>query len=180
MTKKQVKSHLEEYLKSYNIPYRYLNDSGKIQSIETLDTMYLWYDLKSVGGIEEDVHFCSDYLYIRSYFSQQVSERIATFGYKDKLLDIINHINANVDFDHLISTPRLALSTDGAYDVFLSASIKYDIYELGLVECCQFISAYMPEFMEKIAPYILSLVYEQTHDTACLKSDIDRKIREEW
>ena len=127
MNKKQVKSHLEEYLKSYNIPYRYLNDSGKIQSIENLDTMYLCFD-KSVVGIEEDVHFCADYLYIRSYFSQQVSERIATYRYKDKLLYIINHINANVDFDHLISTPRLALSTDGGYDVFLSAAIKYEIY----------------------------------------------------
>ena len=180
MNKREVKLYIESYLKSYHIPYRPLNNNGNICSIEDINTLYLFFNLHSIGGVEEDLNFYSDSIYIRSYFSKEVADMACSYSNKSALLTLINHINANVQFNHLISVPRLYLSTDGHNDIALSCSIPYDVFSIGPIECCEFITGYMPEFIEKIAPYIIFLVSNRIADVNELTAAIDRRIEEGW
>jgi hypothetical protein len=72
----------------------------------------MWFNVNSVGGAEVDVHFRENSLFIRGYYSEQMADLVKESNNKHELLRLLNYINCNVEFGHIISTPRVYLSTD--------------------------------------------------------------------
>lgn len=136
----------------------------------------MWFDLKSIGGAEVDVHFRKEDIFVRGYYSAQLAEIIKASDHKQDLLHLLNYINCNVEFSHVVSTPRIYLSTDGAWDVVISATINNDVFSLAPVDCCQFITGYCPEFIEKFFIYIYMVIKGMAPAESCEKMIEERII----
>jgi len=158
MNKLKVRAHILDYLRRHNINNCLINDNNKIKLVNDLDTICISYNVNIPGGVESDIHLYAEDMHIRAYYSQQVAEACKNSCNKEYLLNIINFINANVFFDSLY-TPRLYLSTDGYYDIAITAVIPYDFFELAPIETCEYITAYCPEFLEKFAFPIIGLIH---------------------
>lgn len=96
---------------------------------------------------------------------------------------VLNYINSRVFLrcgdpsglyrPHLLYTPRIYLAGDGTDDIVIITVINYDFYEVAPLETLDYITAFCPEYLDKLtAPIFLTLSGRLTvHEAAVL---IDR------
>ena len=78
MTKNEAKKRFIEYLTTEHISYNMLNETGKVASLEDIDTIYLSCNIEDVTGgrIETSVRFMEEHCYCQSYFCQPVANYV--------------------------------------------------------------------------------------------------------
>ena len=52
---------------------------------------------------------------------------------------------------NMLYTPRVYLTEDQCYDVTITTIINYDFWEVAPIETCDYMTAYCPELLDKLA-----------------------------
>lgn len=61
-------------------------------------------------------------------------------------------------FPHHLHTPRFYLTEDGGYDLTSTTVIDYDYFEVAPLETEDFITAALPELLDKLSIPVFSLI----------------------
>lgn len=158
MNKREATTWLIEMLKQSGVRYRFINPHKRPMRDVDLDQVYLFYNITAPGGIESDITLGDDDMWVRTYYSGMVSQKLKESGRTREVTEVINHINANVFFEGLY-TPRLYLSTDGHCDVTVVTEIPYLFAEAAPEETFEYLTCLLPEMMELFAPSIVGVIY---------------------
>ncbi len=166
------------YLKSHNIRFEISFEDGTICVVTELKA----HDAPN-HRVEASVYFFSECMEVRAYYSALCAEIIRGSSHIDNLMRVLNYINSRVFLrcgdpsglyrPHLLYTPRIYLAGDGTDDIVIITVINYDFYEVAPLETLDYITAFCPEYLDKLtAPIFLTLSGRLTvHEAAVL---IDR------
>lgn len=152
------------YLKKLNIPYE-VNESG-----EDVCYNFIFKEENVPGGyLEGCVWFFQKDAEVRVYYNELGAAWCRDSSHKDELLRLLNFINARVflscrDFSNgsdnanLLHTPRIYLTEDDEFDITITTIINYRFWEASQDETNDYITAYCPELLDKLALFIFGVL----------------------
>lgn len=128
MTKTEAKTRFVDYLTAEHIPYRLLNEEGRVLPLEAIDTIYLSCPVEDVIGkyIETSVRFMDEHCYCQSYYCQPLAD---TEDKAIKAARMCNCMNMHLQWDcnSLFDHNYYCNEEDG--DVFNGCLIRYELME---------------------------------------------------
>ncbi len=145
------------YLKRNNIPYVEDTDGGKPRftfSFRVADT--------PGEAVESCIWFYEDCAEVRTYYSAEGAMICRKSTYRNRLLALLNYINARVFLacsdggsglyaPQMLYTPRMYMTEDGCYDITITTIINFEFWNKAPLETADYITAYCPELLEKLA-----------------------------
>ncbi len=133
MTKNEAKKRFIEYLKTEQISYKLLNETGKLAPLEDVDTIYLSCIIVDVigGRIETSVKFMEAHCYCQSYYCQPVTD---TEEKAIKAARMVNYMNLHLAWDcnTLFEHNYFYNEEDG--DIFNGCLIRYELLDTYFYE----------------------------------------------
>lgn len=138
--------------------------------------------------IEACIWFYEDAMEARCYYSALGADICRKSAQINGLLRLLNFINARVFLrccdggrmlysPHILYTPRIYLTANGCFDITITTIIPYDFLDLAPPETLDYITAYCPELLDRLAPPIYRvLLGKETVEGAI--SYIEREILE--
>ncbi len=166
MDKKIAKQKICSYLKEHGIKYIDHFDGEE----RCIMMVYQNQEFAPDNVIESCVYFFDTCMEVRVYFNENASSWIARSNQKLELYRLLNFLNARVwprvqdglcgelyQPRHLHS-PRFYLTEDGGNDLTCTTVIDYDFYELAPLETGDYMTAALPELMNKLSLPIFFLV----------------------
>lgn len=167
MAQKDAIKKLTDYFKVHNIDYETSVDNGCMQFVMS-------YDAENAPGryIESCIWFYEDAAEARVYYNAMGAEICGKSEHITGLLRLLNFINARVFLScsdgygklyepHMLYTPRIYLTEDGLHDISITTMINYDFWEVAPVETADYLTAYCPELINRLAPAIFGVLLGQ-------------------
>lgn len=118
--------------------------------------------------VESCVYFHADCMEARAYYAEFGSDICKNRTHQADLYRLLNYINATVwprvsdGFagyrTPYLHTPRIYITEDGYYDITATSMISYDFYEIMTVLTADYITASIPELMDKLSPAIFGVL----------------------
>ena len=69
----------------------------------------------------------------------------------------------------MLYTPRMYLTVDGFYDIAITTIINYDFWEVAPIETADYMTAYCPELLDRLALPVFGVLLGQiTSDEAVM------------
>ena len=164
MTGNDAIKKLDAYLKNYNIYHQKDFDQGCRRFTMVYDSP------ASPGGFVESCiwFFPRDHAEVGVYYNEEGAEICKASENRDDLMWLINYINGYVFLKcqdpngmygpSTLYTPRLFMSCDGGYDIVIKTMINYDFWELANIETLDYMTAYCPELLDRLAPAIFGVL----------------------
>lgn len=155
--------YLERYLENHNIRYARSKGNGCIQV-----AMIYAENNAPRGYVESNIWFYeNDYAEARCYYNAAAA--ICRNGnHRNDLLRLLNFINARAFLScgapygmyepRMLYNPRIYLTEDDGYDIAITTVINYDFWELAPLETNDYLTAYCPEFLGRLAPPIFGVL----------------------
>lgn len=173
MTQKEVIKKFADYLIRHNIRHMISRDNGCVQ-------FTMKYRAENAPGryVESCIWFYdNDSAEARCYYSAIGAEICQKSEYRNRLLRLLNYINASVFLcctdgrvlyePHMLYTPRMYMTEDGYYDLTITTIINYDFWAVAPLETADYLTAYCPELLDKLAmPIFGVLLGELSEDEA--------------
>lgn len=166
MTKTEAVKKFTEYLKSHNINHEKDFENGTVRY-----TMEYMAENAPEKYVESCVWFYKDDAEVRVYYNQAGTDICKASKHRNSLLELLNFINARVFLNcsdwnglyksHMIYTPRMYLTVDGFYDITITTIINYDFWEIAPIETADYMTAYCPELLDKLAILIFNVLKGQ-------------------
>lgn len=169
MNRIDAKNRLCAYLKRNNISFRDDIDNGAAR----ITMLYSGYYNCPDKVVESCVWFYENEMEVRVYFNETGSIICKQSDHIDRILRLLNFVNAQVwpgtedGMERLLykpnhlHTPRLYMTEDGLYDITLTSVIAYDFYAVAPLETEDYITACCPELLDKISPAIFGVLLGQ-------------------
>lgn len=166
MTDIEAYDKISYYLRSHFIEFHEkVNENAK-----QLTIVYTGYRNCPNSVIESSIFFDVNCLECRVYYTELGSFICKNSFNKVDLYRLLNYINANIwpcSYDgcngslyqptHLY-TPRFHVTEDEYYDITATSIIPYDFYEIAPLETEDYMTACIPELMNKLSPAIFGLL----------------------
>lgn len=119
--------------------------------------------------VESCIWFFDDAAEARVYYSSLGAQICKNSNHKDKLLRLLNYINATVFLNcsdgerglynpHMLYTPRIYVTEDGCFDIVITTIINYDFWKVAPVETADYLTAYCPELLDKLTAPIYGVL----------------------
>lgn len=175
---------LESYLRSCAVPYKKDIDLGVARF-----TFVFMCENAPGGFIEGCIWFFDKVAETRVYYNQMGADICRKSECRQDLLRLLNFINARVFMElndggnrwydpQILYTPRMYLTEDDGYDISITTMLNYRFWKMAETETDDYITAYQPELLDKLAPFVFGLLKgELTADDAIL--GIERVILNE-
>ena len=61
----------------------------------------------------------------------------------------------------MLYTPRMYLTVDGFYDITITTIINYDFWEVAPIETADYMTAYCPELLDRLALPVFGVLLGQ-------------------
>lgn len=154
----------ESYLKGGSIPYRKDIDPGVIR----FKVVFMCEN--APGGFTEGcVSFFDKAAEARLHYNQMGADICRKSKGRQDLLRLLNFINAGVFMElsdggnrwydpQTLYTPRIYLTEDEDYDICVSTMLNYSFWKMAELETNDYITAYQPELLDKLAPFIFGVL----------------------
>ena len=153
------------YLKSHFI--KHCEDT--FENTKRLTMPYTGYANCPGMALESCIYFHFDCMECRVYFSELASDICKNSTHQADLHRLLNYINATVwprvsdGFEGeyrtpYLHTPRIYITEDGYYDITATSMISYDFYEISPIITADYITACIPELMDKLSPAIFGVL----------------------
>lgn len=105
--------------------------------------------------------------------------------YKEEFFRLLNYINARVFLGcyselsgtSLLYTPRIYMTEDDCFDITMTTLIPYDFWEVAPAETMDYITAYCPELLDKLAPVIFGVLLGEISISNAIKYLEDEVIK---
>lgn len=164
MTKNEAKERFIEYLTTEHISYKLLNETGRVASLEDVDTIYLSCNNQYVigGRIETSVRFMEEHCYCQSYFCQPVA---FTEEKAIKAARMVNYMNLHLAWDcnTLFDHNYYCSEEDG--DVLNGCLIRYELFDEYFYETMNHILNYtVQQIVDVCIPVIFHLEGKYTYE----------------
>ena len=155
---------MESYLKSLAIPYKKDIDLGVTK------ITFIFLCENAPGGFTEGcIWFFDVAAEARVYYNEMGSDICRKSEYRQELLRLLNFINARVFMElsdggnrwydpRILHTPRIYLTEDDGYDICITTMINYGFWRTAEVETNDYLTAYKPELLDKLAPFIFGVL----------------------
>ncbi|HHU17131.1 MAG TPA: hypothetical protein GXZ70_02730 [Clostridiales bacterium] len=183
MNKTVAKAKFVSYLKEHGIKY-----SERLRDGDACILMvFNGYKSCPNEALEASIYFFETCMEARVYYTETASSWIDKAENLADLYRLLNFINACVwpcaqdgiggelYYPHHLHTPRFYITEDGGNDLTSTTVIDYDYYEVAPLETEDFITAALPELMDKLSiPFFFLLLNRMTVDQAIhyIKSEI--------
>lgn len=170
MTKADARKRIIDHLKTYNIHYHLLNDSGKpLIDVQDL-TIYIRFHVEEAPDhlAECSIWLYEDALEVRGYYSENAASWVSKYKHHiPDVLRVINYMNTRVFLGNLLFTPRLYLTVDEKPEFAITTIIPYGFFETAKLETLEYVTCYYPEFLGKASfPLFLTLLGDITSEMA--------------
>ena len=164
MTKNEATRRFTDYLTSEHIQYRLLNETGKVVSLEDVDTIYLSCIIQDVigGRIETSIRFMEEHCYCQAYFCQPVA---VTEEKAIKAARMVNYMNLHLAWDcnTLFEHNYFYNEEDG--DIFNGCLIRYELLDAYFYETMDHILNYsVQQIADVCIPVIFHLEGKYTYE----------------
>lgn len=166
MSKRDTMRTFTDYLRTHNISHELSIDNGT-QEI----TIEYHGESAPDKRIESCIWFYKDDAEVRAYYSALGAEICSKSEHRDKLLQVLNFINARVFLNcgnpgglyepHMLYTPRIYMTEDGNFDITITTIVNYDIWAFAPVETADYITKYCPELLEIFSRAIFGVLLGQ-------------------
>ncbi len=167
MNKNEAYNKMTYYLETHFIKF----SEDVYEGTERLLTMtYNGYVNCPNMALESCVYFHSDCMECRTYYTELGSDICKDSAHQADLYRLLNYINATIwpttcdgsdgnlyQPSHLYS-PRIYVSEDDCYDIMSTTVIPYDFYEIAPLETEDYMTACIPELMDKLSPAIFGVL----------------------
>ncbi|MCR5389545.1 MAG: hypothetical protein K6E77_02180 [Lachnospiraceae bacterium] len=166
---------LESYLRSCAVPYKKDIDLGVTRFT------FIFMCENAPGGFTEGcIWFFDKAAETRVYYNQMGADICRKSECRRDLLRLLNFINARVFMElndggnrwydpQILYTPRMYLTEDDGYDISITTMLNYRFWKMAETETDDYITAYQPELLDKLAPFIFGVLRgELTTDEAIL------------
>lgn len=187
MTNKEAKRRVISYLKERGIKCQEYLSEGSSCVVIVLDG----YENCPDQMLECSMVFFNTGMENRCYFTENaaswISERKENLSNIYRLLNFINArvwpsihdgIGGNLYVTHYLNTPRFYITEDHHYDLTATSVINYDILEMAPLETMDYITAALPELMNRLSiPLFLVLLGKLTPEEGIVQ--IKKEILEE-
>lgn len=160
----EVIKNFTDYLKLHNIPHVTDIDNG-------CPRFTMVYDAKNAPNhsVESCIWFYDhDVAEARCYYTAMGAAICKDSEHKDGLLRLLNFINARVFLDsgdgsglyepHMLYNPRIYMTEDDCFDITITTMINYDFWEIAPVETADYLTAYCPELLDRLAPSVFGVL----------------------
>lgn len=152
------------YLKSH-----FIKHEDTFENAKRLTMAYKGYANCPNMALESCIFFHSDCMECRVYYTELGSDICKNSIHRADLYRLLNYINATVwprvsdGFAGqyrapYLHTPRIYVTEDGYYDITATSMIPYDFYEIMTVLTADYITASIPELMDKLSPAIFGVL----------------------
>ena len=162
----EVYNDIKYYLKRHF--FKYYEET--FENTKRLITAYSGYANCPNMALESCIYFHSDCIECRVYYTELGAFICKKSTHQADLYRLLNYINANVfpctcdgtdgEFyppSHLY-TPRIYITEDDCYDITANTIIPYDFYEIAPLETADYMTACIPELMNKLSPAIFGVL----------------------
>ena len=187
MTKKEAKAKLISYLKKRNINFHECLSDGESCILMALPG----YENCPNSALECSIYFFKTCMECRVYYTENaahwISERADNLNDIYRLLNFIqarvwpftqDGVGGELYSAHHLNTPRFYITEDGHNDLTSTTVIDYDIFEMAPIETADYITAALPELMDKLStPLFFVLLSKMTPEEGIVY--IKREILEE-
>ena len=166
MTNIEAYDKIIYYLKSHFIKF-HENVNGNAKQLTIVYTGYL--NCPNCI-IESSIYFDVNCMECRVYYTELGSFICKNSFNKVDLYRLLNYINATIwpcTYDgcngslyqptHLY-TPRIHVTEDECYDITATTIIHYDFFELAPLETADYMTASIPDLMNKLSPAIFGIL----------------------
>ena len=155
---------LERYLRDFSIPYKKDIDLGAVR------VKFVFMCENAPGGFTEGcIRLFDKAAEARVYYNQMGAEICNKSKCRQDLLRLLNYINARVFMElsdggdrwydpQILYTPRMYLTEDEGYDISITTMINYRFWRMAEMETDDYIMAYQPELLDKLAPFIFGIL----------------------
>ena len=167
MDKRGAIEKFSKYLKSYNIKVLKDLDLGTVRF--TME--YLGFEKSPGKTIESCIWWYDEAAEVRVYFNEIGAKFCKEHPQNyNELYRFLNFINARIwvqgsDFSggslyksSNLYNPRIYMSEDGCYDITMTFTLPYDFYEVAPLESEDFITATLPDLLNRLSPTIFSVI----------------------
>lgn len=165
MTKNEVYDIITYYLKAHCIKFH----EDVYENTKRITMAYKGYSNCPNNIIEGCLYFYSDCMECRVYYTELGSDICKNSAHQADLYRLLNYINACVwpctsdgfdgeDRTPYLYTPRIYVTEDACYDITATSMIPYDFYEILPILTGDYITACIPELMNKLSPAIFGLL----------------------
>lgn len=164
MTKTEAKNKFTDYLTAEHIPYRLLNDEGRVIPLEEIDTIYLSCNTEDVigGCVETSVRFMEEHCYCQSYFCKPVAD---TEEKAIKAARMCNYMNLLLSWDCncLFEHNYFCNEEDG--DLFNGCLIRYELLDAYFQDAMNHILNYsVQQIVDVCIPVIFHLTGKYSYE----------------
>ena len=166
MNKRDAVKDFSTYLKNHVIRHKKDFDDGVVRYT-------MQYEAENAPGkyVESCIWFYEDNAEVRVYYNQMGADICKASEYRNALLELLNFINARVFLScgnlnglyepHMLYTPRMYLTVDGFYDITIATIINYDFWEVAPIETADYMTAYCPELLDRLALPVFGVLLGQ-------------------
>lgn len=155
---------MEKYLRSFSVPYKKDIDHGV-----TRFTFVFMCENAPGGFTEGCIWFFDKVAETRVYYNQMGADICKRSEARQDLLRLLNFINARVFMElndggnrwydpQILYTPRIYLTEDDGYDISITTMLNYRFWRTAESETDDYITAYQPELLDKLAPFIFGVL----------------------
>ncbi len=131
---------------------------------------YLGFENSSGKSIESCIWWYDESAEVRVYFNEIGAKFCKEYPQNyNELYRLLNFINARIwvqgsDFSggslyksSNLYNPRIYITEDGCYDITMTFTMPYDFYEVAPLESEDFITATLPDLLNRLSPTIFQL-----------------------
>lgn len=166
MTKNEAIKKFMTYLNNHNIAF--IKTAEEETGIEQL---YL--KLFACSAPKQYVEACvwfynNDNAEVRVYYNEKGADICKETKHRNALLELLNYINARIFLycgssyclyePHMLYTPRIYTTVDGNFDITITTIVNYDFWQVAPVETSDYITAYCPELLDRLATPIFEVL----------------------
>ena len=166
MNKAEAYNKITYYLKAHFIKF-YQDD---YENTKRLIMAYSGYAHCPDMALESCIYFHSDCMECRVYYTELGANICKNSAHQAELYRLLNHINATIwpctsdgtggEFyqPYHLHTPRIYVTEDNCYDITATTIIPYDFYDVASLETEDYMTACIPELMDKLSPAIFGVL----------------------
>lgn len=165
MTKIEAYDDITYYLKAHFIRFH----EDDYENTKRLTMSYTGYVNCPNMALESCIYFRSDCMKCRVYYTELGSEICKNSSNKADLYRLLNYINCKVwprvsdGFEGeygtpYLHTPRIYVTEDECYDITATSIISYDFYQIMPILTADYITASIPELMDRLSPAIFGVL----------------------
>lgn len=166
MNKAEAYNKITYYLKAHFIKFH----EDDYENTKRLTMAYKGYSNCPKSIIESCIYFFSDCMECRVYYTELGSDICKKSTHMADLCRLLNYINATIwpctsdgtggEFyqPYHLYTPRIYVTEDGCFDITSTTVIPYDFYDVAVLETEDYMTACIPELMDKLSPAIFGVL----------------------